>query len=127
MTHGPTGIVVKSQATRSRSQNYKIARRILAEKVDQVEKGPESRVEVKRLRDSKKKRSAEKKKRRKYRALEEEKEVPTEGAASELLDELDIEREDDVEDQEQSGTTLESEHTAWKGGPEDQGLDNQKT
>ncbi|RMD41481.1 hypothetical protein DV735_g3664, partial [Chaetothyriales sp. CBS 134920] len=59
MTHVPTGIVVKSQATRSKSQNYKIARRILAEKVEERKRA--------------KKKSAEKKKRRKYRRLAEEK------------------------------------------------------
>ena len=73
LTHLPTGIVVKSQATRSRTQNETIARRILAEKVEQLEKGSESRVEKKRERESKKKRSAEKKSRRKYRKLAEEK------------------------------------------------------
>lgn len=73
LTHLPTGIVVKSQATRSRTQNESIARRILAEKVELLEKGSESRVEKKRERESKKRRSAEKKRRRKYRKLAEEK------------------------------------------------------
>lgn len=73
LTHLPTGIVVKSQATRSRTQNENIARRILAEKVEVLEKGSESRVEKKRERVSQKKRSAEKKSRRKYRKLAEEK------------------------------------------------------
>lgn len=73
LTHLPTGIVVKSQATRSRTQNESIARRILAEKVEVLEKGPESRVERKRQKASAKKRSAEKKSRRKYRALAGEK------------------------------------------------------
>lgn len=72
LTHLPTGIVVKSQATRSRTQNESIARRILAEKVEVLEKGSESRVEKKRERVSQKKRSAEKKSRRKYRKLAEE-------------------------------------------------------
>src|ERR1700754_1528401 len=34
LTHVPTGIVVKCQATRSKGQNYAIARRLLAEKVE---------------------------------------------------------------------------------------------
>jgi len=72
LTHLPTGIVVKSQATRSRTQNESIARRLLAEKVEVLEKGPESRVEKKRELESRKRRSGEKKRRRKYRALEEE-------------------------------------------------------
>lgn len=71
MTHLPTGIVVKSQATRSRSQNYTIARRILAEKVELLQKGDESRVVKKAERVAKKKASADKKKRRKYRKLSE--------------------------------------------------------
>jgi hypothetical protein len=70
LTHLPTGIVVKSQATRSRSQNYTIARRILAEKVELLEKGDESRVMKRQERDRKKKASKSKKSRRKYRALE---------------------------------------------------------
>lgn len=73
LTHLPTGIVVKSQATRSRTQNESIARRILAEKVEVLEKGPESRVEKKRQKVSLKKQSSAKKSRRKYRRLAEEK------------------------------------------------------
>lgn len=73
LTHLPTGIVVDSQATRSRTQNYKIAKRILAEKVEHLEKGDESYVAKKVERKVVKKRSREKKARRKYRALEEAK------------------------------------------------------
>lgn len=43
LTHLPTGIVVKSQATRSREQNRAVARRILARQVDDLRKGPASR------------------------------------------------------------------------------------
>ncbi|ERF71031.1 hypothetical protein EPUS_03311 [Endocarpon pusillum Z07020] len=70
ITHIPTGIVVKSQATRSRSQNYKIARQILAEKIEHLEKGGESRLSKKVEKTGTQKRSREKKARRKYRALE---------------------------------------------------------
>ncbi|WYZ38789.1 hypothetical protein EsH8_III_000703 [Colletotrichum jinshuiense] len=73
LKHIPTGIVVKSQATRSRSQNRKIAREILAQKIDDLQNGEQSRSaivgEVKR----KKAASASKKSKRKYRSLEAEK------------------------------------------------------
>ena len=69
VTHVSTGIVVKSQRTRSRTQNLKIAERILAERIDALEKGGDSRREKVRDRKRKKKASAEKKSKRKYRAL----------------------------------------------------------
>lgn len=87
---------MKSQATRSRTQNESIARRILAEKVEVLEKGSESRVERKRQKASAKKRSAEKKSRRKYRALAEEK----------------GEKEGEGEYEEQSDDTLQPEELA---------------
>jgi protein subunit release factor B len=62
--------VVKSQATRSRSQNEKIARQLLADKVEQLEKGDQSRTAIKVDRARKKKASKMKKSRRKYRELE---------------------------------------------------------
>ncbi len=72
LTHVPTGIVVKSQATRSRSQNRKIARELLAARLDELRNGDQSRTaivaEVKRTRKA----SASKKSRRKYRKLAEE-------------------------------------------------------
>jgi len=73
LIHKPTGIVVKSQATRSRTQNQKIARQILAEKVELLEKGEQSRIAVKTEAAAKKKASKTKKSQRKYRALEEAK------------------------------------------------------
>ncbi|KAI1432636.1 RF-1 domain-containing protein [Xylaria sp. CBS 124048] len=73
LIHKPTGVVVKCQATRSRSQNRAIARYLLASKLDNMTNGDESRSaivgEVKR----KKTASSAKKSRRKYRKLEEEK------------------------------------------------------
>ncbi|KAJ5438915.1 peptide chain release factor-like protein [Penicillium daleae] len=68
--HGPSGIVVKCQATRSRSQNEKIARSLLADKVEAQEKGDQSRVALKAEAARKKKASKVKKARRKYRDLE---------------------------------------------------------
>ena len=70
LKHIPTGVVVKSQATRSRTQNRKIARRILAEKLEDAEKGPESRNALKGEIKRKKKASKMKKARRKYKNLE---------------------------------------------------------
>ena len=70
LKHLPSGTVVKSQATRSRDQNRKIARRLLAEKIEAAEKGPESRTALKAGIKKKKKASKNKKARRKYRALQ---------------------------------------------------------
>ncbi|KAH6626987.1 RF-1 domain-containing protein [Chaetomium sp. MPI-SDFR-AT-0129] len=71
LKHLPTGIVVKSQATRSRSQNRKIARDLLALRLDELARGPQSRAAA--VSDLKKKRadSKSKKARRKYRKLAE--------------------------------------------------------
>ena len=71
LKHKPTNIVVKCQATRSKSQNRKIARQLLAEKVELLERGAESRVAIKAETERKKKASKSKKSRRKYRALDE--------------------------------------------------------
>ncbi|EHK27261.1 uncharacterized protein TRIVIDRAFT_63025 [Trichoderma virens Gv29-8] len=73
LKHIPTGIVVKSQATRSRSQNRKLAREILAQRVDEFINGDQSRSAVVGAIKKKKADSASKKSRRKYRLLEEEK------------------------------------------------------
>ncbi|CAK7268995.1 hypothetical protein SEPCBS57363_003373 [Sporothrix epigloea] len=73
LRHRPTGIVVKSQATRSRSQNRAIARSLLAARLDELWNGPVSRTAVVAVSKQKKKANATKKARRKYRKLEEEK------------------------------------------------------
>ncbi|KAJ5280081.1 hypothetical protein N7478_005453 [Penicillium angulare] len=70
ITHKPSGVVVKCQATRSRSQNAKIARALLADRVEEREKGDQSRVALKAAAARKKKSSSLKKTRRKYRNLE---------------------------------------------------------
>lgn len=72
LRHLPTGIVVKSQETRSREQNRKFARDILADKLDRLEKGDQSRSAIKADRARSRKASKAKKSRRKYRKLEEE-------------------------------------------------------
>lgn len=66
LRHIPTGIVVKSQETRSREQNRKIARQILASKLEDLEKGEQSRNNVISEVKKKKKASKRKKSLRKY-------------------------------------------------------------
>ncbi|KIH90897.1 hypothetical protein SPBR_01025 [Sporothrix brasiliensis 5110] len=72
LRHKPTGIVVKSQATRSRTENRAIARSLLAARLDELANGAESRTAVVAAAKQKKKANATKKARRKYRKLEEE-------------------------------------------------------
>ncbi|KAI1284464.1 RF-1 domain-containing protein [Xylaria sp. FL0933] len=73
LKHIPTGLVVKCQETRSRSQNRTLARRLLADKLDDIARGDESRSAVVGEVKRKKKASSAKKSRRKYRKLDEEK------------------------------------------------------
>ncbi|KAJ5180224.1 peptide chain release factor-like protein [Penicillium capsulatum] len=86
ISHKPSGIVVKCQATRSRSQNEKIARQLLADKVEHQEKGEKSRVAMKAEAARKKKASKMKKANRKYRALDKEKETEREMAEGHNVD-----------------------------------------
>ena len=81
LKHLATGIVVKSQHTRSREQNRKFARLLLGEKLDQLEKGDESRTAIKTERARVKKASASKKTKRKYKKLDEAK-AAAEGSQS---------------------------------------------
>ncbi|KAF2688946.1 hypothetical protein K458DRAFT_414614 [Lentithecium fluviatile CBS 122367] len=71
LKHLPTGIVVKCQETRSRAQNRKLARRLLQDRIEEMELGESARTVVKRRRESERKRSRGKKARRKYRKLAE--------------------------------------------------------
>jgi protein subunit release factor B len=107
LKHVPTGVVVKCQETRSRDQNRKIARRILADRLDVMENGPQSRTALKHERKSKKKASATKKSRRKYRKLEEERECKDAKASGD--DELDaVKQHDSTQSQhlhDETGTT----------------------
>ncbi|KAM7206487.1 RF-1 domain containing protein [Naviculisporaceae sp. PSN 640] len=82
LKHIPTGIVVKCQETRSRDQNRKIARNLLAQKLDILHNGDQSRWAI--VGDHKKKKadSAAKKSRRKYKKLAEEKEKEAAAAAA---------------------------------------------
>ncbi|KAF1844754.1 uncharacterized protein K460DRAFT_365716 [Cucurbitaria berberidis CBS 394.84] len=71
LKHIPTGIVVKYQDTRSREINRKMARRILQDRIEEMELGQDARTRVRAREKSKKKASSGKKTRRKYRALAE--------------------------------------------------------
>lgn len=73
LKHIPTGIVVKSQATRSRDQNRKHARELLAQRIDELQNGDQSRSAIVGRVKEKRAASASKKSRRKYKKLEEEK------------------------------------------------------
>ncbi|KAI1407266.1 RF-1 domain-containing protein [Hypoxylon sp. FL1857] len=92
LKHLPTGIVVKSQATRSRSQNRIIARQLLADKLDKIARGDQSRSAIVGEFKRKKKASSAKKSRRKYRKLEEEKQARAAGHDT-------IEEEDEFEEE----------------------------
>lgn len=101
LKHLPTGIVVKSQETRSRQQNRKFARLILAEKLDHLEKGDESRTSIKTERARAKKASASKKAKRKYKKLAEE-----DGKASR------VQTDDGVSTKDASQDGLEDAHSS---------------
>lgn len=73
LTHIPTGLVVTSQATRSREQNRKIAREILALKIEEMEKGVESRAQIVIARKQMIKKRAKRKSKAKYKKLDSEK------------------------------------------------------
>lgn len=63
-------MVIKVQETRSRQQNRKIAREKLALRLEEIEKGSQSRTAIVTAVKQKKKSSASKKSRRKYKALD---------------------------------------------------------
>ncbi|CAA9963870.1 hypothetical protein CFE70_007483 [Pyrenophora teres f. teres 0-1] len=93
LKHIPTGIVVKYQDTRSREINRKMARRILQDRIEELQLGEDARTRVRAREKSKKKASKEKKARRKYRALEEKKAGAEgeKGEEGEDVEEWDIE------------------------------------
>ena len=102
-------MVVKCQATRSQSQNAKIARSLLADKIEALENGDNSRVAIKAAAAKKKKASKMKKTRRKYRELGE---GAKEGEIEEEEDEVEIIWDDDVKE----GDTKETESETGGGG-----------
>jgi peptide chain release factor len=103
LTHVPTGIVVKCQATRSRSQNRVIARRLLAERLDDLRNGDASRAALKGALKLKRAQSAAKKSRRKYRKLAaaaEEDEERDAAQEAEAVSDVVIERANKASDPE---------------------------
>ncbi|KAI8943572.1 hypothetical protein NX059_001568 [Plenodomus lindquistii] len=91
LIHHPTGIVVKYQDTRSRELNRKRARRILQDRLEELELGDDARTRVKAREKSRKKASSAKKSRRKYRALAEgNKEGGDEEAEEEDVEKMEV-------------------------------------
>ena len=86
---------MKSQATRSRSQNRKIARELLAQRLDEHLHGEESRSSLVGSIKKKKADSAAKKSRRKYKKLEEGKNASGEATetAEQERDDVDLDTE----------------------------------
>ena len=103
LKHLPSGLVVKSQATRSRSQNRKIARRLLAEKLEVAEKGPESRMAMRAEGKRKRKASMRKKANRKYRALEHGVGGGEDGRGGGVIGDGDGDGEEEEEEEEEEG------------------------
>jgi protein subunit release factor B len=97
LKHIPTGIVVKYQDTRSREVNRKMARRILQDRIEEMELGEGARTKVKAREKAKKKASVGKKSRRKYRKLAEE---GTGGGKGEEGGEGDVEGEGGADEDE---------------------------
>ncbi|POS77635.1 peptidyl-tRNA hydrolase domain-containing protein [Diaporthe helianthi] len=91
LKHIPTGIVVKCQDTRSREQNRKLAREHLADKIDDLLNGDQSRSAIVARLKAKKKSSAAKKSRRKHRDIADGREQGEEG---EVDDEEDMDTEE---------------------------------
>lgn len=91
LKHIPTGLVVTSQHSRSQEQNRKKAREILAEKLDLLQNGEQSRAAVVLDRKVKVKQSKQKKSNRKYRQLAEEKKKEQQVEDHEQLIDIDEE------------------------------------
>ncbi|KAJ4347922.1 uncharacterized protein N0V89_009294 [Didymosphaeria variabile] len=111
LKHLPTGIVVKYQDTRSRSLNRKNARKILGERIEELELGDQARTAIKAREASKKKSSADKKKRRKYRALAEGKEGGAEGTSEADVEGLGGTDGEQVEGKQLGGEDAKSART----------------
>jgi protein subunit release factor B len=113
LKHLPTGVVVKCQETRSRDQNRKLARRILAERLDFMEKGSQSRTAIQQEIKRKKKASATKKSRRKYKKLDgdrDDKEAETDGDDESIpKDQHSMNHAQETGDEQRTGTAQTKE------------------
>ncbi|GMM36858.1 Rso55 protein [Saccharomycopsis crataegensis] len=88
LTHIPTGLVVSSQATRSREQNRKHAREQLAYKLQELLDPENSRAKALRELRIQKKHSKVKKTKKKYKLLDEEKQKQKELEKNEEQEEM---------------------------------------
>lgn len=85
LTHKETGIVITCQATRSREQNRKRARELLAEKLDVLQNGILSRKGIVNAAKQKRAQRNDRKKRKKYRLLEEQNRLAEESKTEETV------------------------------------------
>ncbi|KAL0464976.1 RF-1 domain-containing protein [Neurospora intermedia] len=119
LRHIPTNIVIKCQETRSRTQNRKLAREILAAKVDLFLNGDKSRLAIVGNVKKKKADSKAKKARRKYKKLEEKK--AKDGVGRQLVEGTEgeeVEGEDEgeeVEGYEEDDVEVQEGNEAEKG------------
>ncbi|KAI9822273.1 MAG: hypothetical protein M1832_003096 [Thelocarpon impressellum] len=110
LKHLPSGIVVKSQATRSRSQNRKLARELLGERVEEMGVEGWSRREARAERERRKKGRRERRSRAKYRALDETRGEQGDGEGKLLEDKKrEEERGKDVRREEERGKDVRRE------------------
>ena len=106
------GALSKCQATRSRTENRKIARQLLATRLDDLARGDESRSAVVGEVRRKKRASAAKKKRRKYRKLGEgEEELAADEEDEEILEDELEDVEHTRQDTQAQTTEMNSNHT----------------
>ncbi|KAK8034398.1 polypeptide chain release factor [Apiospora rasikravindrae] len=111
LKHLPTGIVVKCQETRSRSQNRLIARQLLANRLDDLTNGDQSRSAIVGDAKRKKRASSAKKSRRKYRKLDEERLGEVASAAEGEEEELGEQDEVDSHPEEVRETASRNDET----------------
>lgn len=93
LLHINTGLVVTSQATRSREQNRKIAREIMALKLQEMENPETSRANILKLKKQQVKQRKTRKSKRKYAGLESDDEPEIDQDEQEFIKKMLIENE----------------------------------